>query len=164
MRPRGHLEKRCPTRFDEDFVNPGNEFPYGEWLKAGENVAAALLPLQPILSSSNVARTTHSRGLQAFGLGTRDTAAVGTGKENNQLQIPGAQFVVGASDSMGSTSVQPGMKRKAISIPKKRAKKIAEVEICHEIDGRPSKKNQIGASGDLVVIPVVAATQPHQSS
>lgn len=33
----GHLEKRCPTRFDENFVHPGPELPYGGWLKAGEN-------------------------------------------------------------------------------------------------------------------------------
>lgn len=39
-----------------------------------------------------------------------------------------------------------------------------EVEISHEIDGRPSKKSQIGALGDLVTIPVEAAKQPHPSS
>lgn len=30
----GHMEKRCPMRYNEDFIDPGKEFSFGEWLKA----------------------------------------------------------------------------------------------------------------------------------
>lgn len=30
----GHLEKKCILRFQDGFVDPRKNFPYGEWLKA----------------------------------------------------------------------------------------------------------------------------------
>lgn len=51
----GHLEKRCLTRFNDNFVDPGMD--YGVWLKTGEVGGNTPLPLQPIPSP---ARREHS--------------------------------------------------------------------------------------------------------
>lgn len=149
----GHLEKRCPTRFNENFVNLGMEFPYGEWLKAGKIGEVANLPLQPLPTPATGQRLPTTRGLQTFGFGIRELKKTANGKENDPLMSGGVQFEFGGADSLGSSSSHNGLKRKAINVSTRMNKKSTNVEIRHEIDERPLKKTQIGALGDLVVVP-----------
>lgn len=32
----GHVERKCRMRFEDGFVDPGRDFPYGDWLKTME--------------------------------------------------------------------------------------------------------------------------------
>lgn len=80
----GHLEKRCPDRYADNFVDPGPNLPYGDWMKAspaGEFGARVRLPLQPIPSPSVSRDSSTSRGLQVFGFGLNDRDERGSGRE-----------------------------------------------------------------------------------
>lgn len=49
----GHGEAQCPTRYEDDFTEPEDGFPFGNWLRAnGENSSdtGAPLPLQAMVT------------------------------------------------------------------------------------------------------------------
>lgn len=66
----GQMEKKCPSRFADDFVDPGQDFPFGEWLKVvprGVGAGRVRLPLQPIPTPVSRVASANPRGEQVFG-------------------------------------------------------------------------------------------------
>lgn len=68
----GHIEKKCPMRFSDTFVDPGTDFSYDSWLKAisGAGASDALrLPLQPLsVTPTRSSQTNSRRGSDIFAL------------------------------------------------------------------------------------------------
>lgn len=80
----GHMEKRCPSRYHKDFVDPRSNFSFGEWLNAtskGEVAGGIPLPLQPVSASSS-RRPLQDRGEQVFGYEATDLINFTIGQEN----------------------------------------------------------------------------------
>lgn len=98
----GHLEKRCPSCFNDDFVDPGSEFPFGEWLKAGEVGGTSHLPLQPLQSPTVRPRPTPVRGLQIFEFESQDSQRPFNNKENVSLGGGANHYAAGSSNSLVS--------------------------------------------------------------
>lgn len=87
-----HMEKKCPMRFQDDFIDPGTEFPYGEWLKATPFAAPG--QIWSTGSSNGPVRTSSlesprgNRGMRIFEVSASDAPSrgqrgVGTMDEND---------------------------------------------------------------------------------
>lgn len=154
----GHLEKKCPSRFAEDFVDPGSDFPFGDWLKAssaGEGSGSVRLPLQPIPNPTQQPRIPSTKGLQVFGIGT-------TSKCRENIPTYGGGGMP-CSVSLESSSSSFTRKRKVVTPSGVKNMKDGLVGKVQESVVRPSKKILIGDMVNFVDVPVVAASQPHQS-
>ncbi|KAL7139511.1 hypothetical protein ABFS83_09G057100 [Erythranthe nasuta] len=80
----GHAENHCLDRYEEGFVDPGEYFPYGIWLRTS-NQTVEDIPRSPLkmLNNNNVIRTTPSPRNTRRGVGSFDFA---TQKENLTIQ------------------------------------------------------------------------------
>lgn len=175
----GHMEKWCTTRYSEEFVDPGSNFPYGEWLKAaavGDISGGAPLPLQPIPSPAASLYSHNLRGIQVFGLSINGREFVGPlrdggnqqggggsgrGNENAGLAVTGGSKEIFTSQS---SSTHTTRKRKVVTPTSKnrKNKEVVQFDGVDEMNGRPSKQKQIGDTDDLIEVSVEAAKQPHQ--
>lgn len=88
----GHMEKRCPTRYADEFVDLGLDFPYGEWMKAtpvGDNSGRIRLPLQPIPLPAASQYSPPPRGISVFGPGSQTVGGLVRGRENTERAASG---------------------------------------------------------------------------
>lgn len=135
----GYMEKKCQLRFDDGFVDPGRDFPYGEWLKAfkqGANfMRARLVP-------ATVSSTRNSRGSSIFKFASPEL-------ESRARVDDGRDLVQGNTRAL----VKP-------SQTNNRKKKVVEMELGDDI--RPQKRQTLGEITQLFSVPVEAATQPHR--
>lgn len=68
----GHMEKKYSVCFMERFIDPGKDFPFGEWLKTaprGEGSGRVRMPLQPIPSPMALHSRTLLGGFKFLALG-----------------------------------------------------------------------------------------------
>lgn len=96
----GHLEKKCPLRYQEDFIDPGAEFPFGEWLKAattgpqgsgGRTVMGnGLLGTQTLGAQE---RVRGARSLEGAARGTRSSGNIGIGFNDENEPMMGSMSV-----------------------------------------------------------------------
>lgn len=86
------MEKRCPTRYADEFVDLGLDFPYGEWMKAtpvGDNSGRIRLPLQPIPLPAASQYSPPPRGISVFGPGSQTVGGLVRGRENTERAASG---------------------------------------------------------------------------
>lgn len=154
----GHLEKKCPIRFAENFADPGTDLPFGDWLKAstgGEGSGNGRLPLQPIPIPNQQPRLPSTRGLQVFGMRT-------TSKRRENMSSLGGGGIL-SSDSIASSSSSIMRKRKVVTPSAVKNRRDGLVAQIQESEVRPSKKIQIGDMVNFVDVLVAPAMQPHHS-
>lgn len=116
------------------------------------------MPLQPIPSTTIRSQPSTVRGLQVFRF---EAAAIG--RENSAPLINSGGVGTGNSIS-GESSSSDGKRKRKMVIPSvvKNRKNGGDYQ-GHELALHPSKKSQIGVSGEFVDVQVVAAEQPHRS-
>lgn len=79
----GHGEANCPTRYEENFVEPTEGLPYGKWMRAtGEGAGGERLPLQTLPSNSTLLARSSGQGKKGGDIFSPQ-AAFGGQKENN---------------------------------------------------------------------------------
>lgn len=161
----GHMEKRFPSRYADDFMDSSPYFLYGVWLKAmtmGES-GGRRLPLQRLPLPASPANSSQVRGTQVFGFGSEERRTHSQGLANIQRTVGTCLLGTNSSTSLVSVSSSETRKRKVItpSATRNRKHKVpARYSENDEINVRPSKKKQIRESEDFVDVPVVAAKQP----
>lgn len=161
----GHMEKRFPSRYADDFMDSSPYFLYGVWLKAmtmGES-GGRRLPLQRLPLPASPANSSQVRGTQVFGFGSEERRTHSQGLANIQRKVGTCLLGTNSSTSLVSVSSSETRKRKVItpSATRNRKDKVpARYSENDEINVRPSKKKQIRESKDFVDVPVVAAKQP----
>lgn len=157
----GHMEKKCPQRFEEGFVDLGTDFPFGEWLKASviNGRGDARLPLQPIPTPISRVPSPNRRGSQIFGFGSH----VNKGSENIPPAMTRNELQLFTSTQVASSSSSVLRKRKIVTPSVGKNRKNKGLEMNHELNSRPSKKVQIGDTDEFVDVPVAAAEQRHRS-
>lgn len=159
----GHLEKKCTVRFRDDFVDPGQAFPYGEWLKVTPGPPHSV-PTSNNQHTRSRDSTQHPTGSSIFEF--RQQASQGSGtmvlrpsKENMVSKVapnsrsPGKGVDGAVGGELSRTTVK-------VSQLKNRKKKAGESDLT--VDGRPAKR-VFGELTNLVQVPVVAAMQHHRS-
>lgn len=157
----GHMEKKCPSRFADDFVDPGQDFPSGEWLKAvprGVGAGRVRLSLQPIPTPVSRVASANPKGEQVFGFGggNRGKEKILSGANRGGLEL--------GLSTLGESSISSGVRKRKMVLPSaSKNRRLRNGENNCDFDSRPSKVAQIGGSEEFVDIPVVAAMQPHRS-
>lgn len=167
----GHLERKCVLRFADNFIDPGKNFPYGEWLKvptigAPSNVTGSVL--SPIPHST----ADSHENIRRMGSQVCDIQPLRAGSDGDRRNsLPKENYAPIPTSSPNSTLVEYSVGRRSESTSRailkpsqtKNRKKKAVDTVPNE-DSRPLKQSFIGDLSDLVSIPMVAAQQPHQSS
>lgn len=161
----GHLEKKCQLRFANGFVDPGRNFPYGEWLKAAEPNSNQS-HTQPNLNPRVQIDQARGAGIfEARRTGAENGIRIGeTRSKENCPPLNEASGVImgGSSSQVLSVEKTTGDTRMVVkpSLSKNRKKKASEMET--EAEAYPRKRQVLGDLSQLVTIPVEAATQPHR--
>lgn len=105
----GHGEAHCSTRYDDDFLEPEEGFPFGNWLRASMDnsvVTEAPLPLQPL--DARLIVNTQSISVMKWG-----NALLGEGKENVQEMGDSSSFSGSNKSDGGRRRIDPSkLKRK----------------------------------------------------
>lgn len=163
----GHGEAHCPTRYDDDFEEPEEGFPFGNWLRASMEShmeTGTSLPLQAL--DSRIAASTHShmvqkRGGKSFGVGKENVQTIvqnweggdiGVGKENMQA--------LGDNNSMSESNASDGGRRRVDPAKLKRKQKWAT----STTENRNTRPKQIHLSlvDDTFASTAEAAAQPRR--
>lgn len=75
----GHGEAQCPTRYEDDFIEPDTGFPFGNWMRANGDSPPDMgnpVPLQPLALPRNLnirTITERKRGEEVFGVGNENS-------------------------------------------------------------------------------------------
>lgn len=156
----GHMEKKCQKRFSQGFVDPGTDFPFGEWLKAAVHNGRgdSRLPLQPIPMPTSRVPSPNRRGVQIFGFGTH----ANKGPENIPPPVTRNELQLFTSTLVESSSSSAVRKRKIVTPSAGKNRKDKGIEMNREPNSRPSEKAQIGDMDEFVEVPVAAAEQRHR--
>lgn len=161
----GHMEKRCPTRYQQGFVDPGKDFQFGEWMKAtskGEGDRGIPLPLQPVSTLTNRVPSKTVRGTNAFDVGRAELVNVPIGQENTSPGIIRGQISKPKSSSLDSSNSSEIRKRNVVTTSGSRNRKNKEVAKGYECSDRPFKKLQICDALESTQLSVAAAAHPHR--
>ncbi|XP_012852901.1 PREDICTED: uncharacterized protein LOC105972485 [Erythranthe guttata] len=101
----GHTEPKCPLRYDDQFADPGDDFPYGVWMKASfdRDLTTSRIPLSDISLATSSTKSQSppitKRGSDKFEFfsrpGGENTACNEcVGKENNAMLIVGESVLI----------------------------------------------------------------------
>ncbi|XP_012834055.1 PREDICTED: uncharacterized protein LOC105954917 [Erythranthe guttata] len=148
----GHGENRCPTRYEENFVDPGTDLPYGTWLRAstlrdGEHTRLPLQPLPTNRMESPMGNNEVLRGGNIFSFsGCKVNSNVqpsqSDGSENIRPAIIDGSMLVDNVIEINAMPYGAALPRKQITVQKNNRKKKADGPMDSEKD-RLNKKMQL---------------------
>ncbi|XP_012848359.1 PREDICTED: uncharacterized protein At4g02000-like [Erythranthe guttata] len=138
----GHSENKCPARYEDDFTDPGDNLPYGIWMRAPNlrDEHHTRLPLQPISENTLAKRTTsasHANESNFLPFKSRETRAEGQPnlpqmENSTPLTIHDVELINNPIQVLTGSLETHNIGRKFISVTKnnknKRAKDVADTE------------------------------------
>ncbi|XP_012840835.1 PREDICTED: uncharacterized protein LOC105961138 [Erythranthe guttata] len=133
----GHGENKCHLRYEANFVDPGEQLPYGPWMRASVTNSGepARLPLQPMNNTNQNSTKSPSigktRGVNIFeftsqGVAIRGFEPSSVEKENLNTEFMDESNLINNAVHVQTLENTASPARKIISIPKKNRKKKAE--------------------------------------
>ncbi|XP_012837518.1 PREDICTED: uncharacterized protein LOC105958060 [Erythranthe guttata] len=163
----GHGAGKCPLRYEEGFIDPGENLPYGTWLRASTDPSreTSRLPLQAN-HHSKASLAPRGSGIFSFTSPGRDQIGqveCAQGKENTMMPLVDDRNLITNKVHILQVEDMEAATRKFITVPQKnRKKKAADVSV-HDTF-RQGKKPHLHLMDEETSSTAETATQSRRSS